>query len=816
MIRRAWPLLLALLAAPCTAQSSPGLEALIVSGRLAELEALARAGGDSTAVRLADILVLRGRPAVADSIYWRIRTARGPDWRAATAGAAEIAARRGDRGEVLLLAGELADAWRSRDDTWSVHDHVAAGRAFLLLADGEPDAVRTALAAFDAASAADPESVEGSLRAADLFLDRYNAPDARAGYQGVLAIRPDDPRALIGLARAAAFDRQGDAMTPLRQALARNPTSVPGNLLLARLHLEAEQYDSSRTAAERALAVDSSSTEAWAAVGALAWLRGDRTTWRRAEQATAGVYGRPAMFYAAVADAAARHRRYAEAVDLARRGVGHDSSSVPALGALGNNLLRTGAMAEGRAMLERAFVLDPFHLWHKNTLDLLDHMAGFRTVERGRFQIVAPERDAEFLATLLVPLLEEAYDSLASRYEYRPPPPIRVELYDRHADFSVRTIGLTGLGALGVAFGTVLVLDAPQARPGGEFNLGSTAWHELAHTFTLGASGHRVPRWLSEGLSVLEERRARPGWGAHASVGFVQALAADDLLPIASLNDGFVRPDRPERIGLSYYQSSLVVEFLEREYGIEGIRAMLRGYAHGEDTDQVLRAVSGVPTDSLQRRFDAWVDDRFARPVEAIVKDDPAVFGEQLNVAAEALQAGDTTAALRVLAAARDRFPEHGGAGGPRFPLAIALWRTGDRAGALREVAVVTASDETALMPNRLEATWALETADTARALGALRRATWIAPNAGELWIQRAEVAAALGAHADAVLSRRAVVALRPSDPIAARTDLAEALLRSGDASAARRELLGVLEQAPSYERAQGLLLEARRSGATP
>jgi Tfp pilus assembly protein PilF len=54
-------------------------------------------------------------------------------------------------------------------------------------------------------------------------------------------------------------------------------------------------------------------------------------------------------------------------------------------------------------------------------------------------------------------------------------------------------------------------------------------------------------------------------------------------------------------------------------------------------------------------------------------------------------------------------------------------------------------------------------------------------------------------------------VALRPADPVAARTDLAAALLRSGDATAARRELLTVLEQAPGYERAQGLLLEARR-----
>ncbi len=206
--------------------------------------------------------------------------------------------------------------------------------------------------------------------------------------------------------------------------------------------------------------------------GALAWLSGDSTAWHGAVAAANRLDARPADFWAEVAEAAARHRRYAEAVELARRGVALDSGSVAALTALGNNLLRIGEIPAGRAALDRAFALDPFHLWNKNTLDLLDELAGFTVVTLGRFTIVAPPSDVDLLTTVLPPLLEEAYDTLVSRYDYRPPTPIRVELYDRHADFSVRTIGLTGLGALGVSFGPVLVLDAPEARAAGEFNLG--------------------------------------------------------------------------------------------------------------------------------------------------------------------------------------------------------------------------------------------------------------------------------------------------------------------------------------------------------
>src|SRR6185369_5702950 len=160
----------------------------------------------------------------------------------------------------------------------------------------------------------------------------------------------------------------------------------------------------------------------------------------------------------------------------------------------------------------------------------------------------------------LGPLLEEAYDSLAARYEYRPTTPIRIELYDRHADFSVRTAGLTGIGALGVSFGNMLAMDSPSAREPGSFNWGSTAWHELTHAFTLGLSAHKVPRWFSEGLSVLEEHRARPAWGQGPSPLFLAALKADKLVALSRINEGFVRPSHPAEIQFSYYQASLVCE----------------------------------------------------------------------------------------------------------------------------------------------------------------------------------------------------------------------------------------------------------------
>jgi len=61
---------------------------------------------------------------------------------------------------------------------------------------------------------------------------------------------------------------------------------------------------------------------------------------------------------------------------------------------------------------------------------------------------------------------------------------------------------------------------------------------------------------------------------------------------------------------------------------------------------------------------------------------------------------------------------------------------------------------------------------------------------------------------ADAVRAFRAVVALKPVDPAMAYTDLAESYFKSGNRTEARKQTLAALEIAPSYERAQDLLLK--------
>jgi tetratricopeptide (TPR) repeat protein len=737
----------------------------------------------------------------------------GPDRWATEIAAAESAARRGDRRDATQRASRITAAYE-QGGARNSDEYLSAGRAYVLLGVGNAQAVRSALAAFDRATAADSLNFDAQLRAGELFLEKYNAPDARLSFADILRRSHTDAKALLAMARVEEFEGKGNPMATARLSIASDPRYAEALAFVAKMHRDAEAYDSARVYAQRAIDADSTSSAGWSVLGSMAFLNGDSVTYRTALAAVTAVQRAPAQFYTELAEASVRQRRYTEAVALAKRAVGYDSLYVPAYGVMGTNQLRIGQMDAGRAALERAFALDPFNLWHKNTLDLLDKMKTFRTIDRGRFRVVAPPEEADLLALYIVPLLEQAYDSLAVRYGYKPPTPIRLEFYRYHADFSVRTVGLAGLGALGVSFGSLLAMDTPNGREKGQFNWGSTAWHELTHAFTLGASDHRVPRWLSEGLSVLEERRVGRGWGADATVSYVLAMANGTLRPISQLSDGFLRPRFPEETQFSYYAASLFCEMVEASRGAAALPAMLKGYRDGMDTPGVFQKVLGKTPRQIDAEFEAYTQRKFALALAAVRGATPndSSGGKFVATMREgvAKMGSDRNAARALFEQARAMFPEYGGEDGPSWYLAEMARAANDTTRALTLVEYVTSRNETAWEANMMEANLREARGDKAGAIRALDRLNWIWPYDPLVHVRMATLSAAQGDRARAVLERRAIIAMGPTDLLDARYELARALRDAGDIAGARRELLQVLEEAPSFEKAQALLLELR------
>lgn len=763
---------------------------------------------------LAEAAVLRGRPARADSLLGRVAAVAGPFQALAAARRAELQLGGGRMTEARASADRLARALEARTTNPAL-DWLALGVAYQILGASSPAQFKNALAAFDRAVAVDSSLIEANLRLGELLLGKYNAPDAKAAFAEALRRDPGNARAELGLAEVALFEGRPDTYTMVEKAVKDGPGLARAGTVLARMDLDAELFDSAMARADRAIGLDSTAERAWAVRGAVFLLRGDTVGFRQVEHQVGAHRPAPGGFYAEIAEALGRQRQYAAAARFAAEGVALAPDDPEVLTALGTNLLRVGRIDSGRAMVERAFARDPYHVWNKNTLDLLDQLATYRTVSTARFQMVGAPEEIDLLALHLGPLLERAYDSLAARYRYRPPTPVRIELYHHHADFSVRTVGLAGLGALGVSFGSVLAMDAPSARDVGAFNWGSTAWHELTHAFTLGMTDHQVPRWLSEGLSVLEERRARAGWGAHANPLFLAALKGNQLNPVSRLNDGFVRPRRAHDVSLAYYQASLLGEYLESTFGFESVLKLLAAYRTGAATPAAFQAGTGLPMAEVDRRFDLWLRARLAEPMKSVaaLRDSTMGLGElqmMIESGKRLKAAKQIDQAVAAFERADRMFPAMADPESPAWFLAEIYRERGNLPRAIEYLARVTKLNDSHYRANRLEAELRVKQGDDRGALAALDRAVWISPYDVGMNQDAAALATTIGAVAEAVRFRQAVVALNPSDRAGALYQLAVAYRNAGDRAGARREVLRALEVAPSFEKAQMLLLELR------
>ncbi|HUG52675.1 MAG TPA: tetratricopeptide repeat protein [Vicinamibacteria bacterium] len=836
---------------PRSAQAHRALARLLLeTGRLEEAEAAVRRfhGANPRSAELyetlGDLLAERGRLAEAEAAYGKSVAGRASDALAAELDLAVLQLQRGDGEAARKGFDRLLDAYNESGGRLSSEQLSAVAAACRHLGAGDPQLFKDALKAYDEAIEADPDNLDARVDLAELFLEKYNRADAAETAKAALDRNPSHPRALLAMARIMDFDGAPGVMEVVGKALKVNPNLAAARVFMAEVLLDQEDHEGAAREAEGLLALNPTSLPALSALAAARYLQGDQVRFEEARGRALALNPRNAELYNRLAEMSARNRLFRQAVDFAGQAVALDPRSARGLGIRGLNQLRIGAIEEGRRSLEASFAGDPYNVWIKNTLDLLDTFPRYRETRTPHFLLVVHGKESELLTPYAAALAEEAYETLSARYGYRPEAPVRIEVYPDHADFSVRTIGLAGLAGLGACFGPVLAIDSPSAREVGRFNWGSTLWHELAHTFTLGLTGQKVPRWLTEGLSVHEEHRARPGWGDDTTVEFLQALKAGELLPLAELNSGFVRPKNPHQVSISYYQAGLMVEWIEAQRGFAALRGLLGAYAGGRTTAQAVEKVLGTSTEELDKAFFAHLEQRFAGPLAAIRA--PSKVPDTLAAAATAGGAvsaalleqrakahpGDFEAqraagvalahlerreeALPYLERAHSLFPEYGGDDNPLWYLAgIYKERGKPRQAAEALTRLTTISDSHYRAHLELSALLE-EQGDLAGAARILERALYISPFEAAVHERMAALYARLGDPAGVVRARRSLVALDPVDRAEALYQLALALSEAGDERAARREVLRALELAPRFQRAQELLLRLhdRREGS--
>lgn len=677
---------------------------------------------------------------------------------------------------VLGFAAQAQDAGALAETYWKQKRYEDANNSFRIAVRNKPA---------DAAL---------RVRWGRLLLERFNPGEATALFNEALEIQKDCPPALLGLALVAAENFDQRALQLSQKALEKDPNLVEARELLANVLLE----DGS-TAAARAEALKiRSSRNAVAVLAAIELLQDNDATKLLAEM------GPHAEGYARIARHFVLNRRYEEAIGFYRKAVEIDPQFYRAQSELGVNLMRVGKDEEARRILEAAYEAGYRNAATANSLKLLDSYRNFVTVKHPRYVLRLHKSEAALLQPYFEIQMQRALEAYDRKYGVKLPGPVTVEVYPDHEDFAVRTMGMPGLGALGVTFGLSVAMDSPSARRPGSFHWASTLWHELSHVYVIAATNHRVPRWFTEGMSVHEETQADPEWGDRLTPEILAAIKQKQLLPIAQLDRGFIRPSYPSQVVASYFQAGRVCDYIQSRWGWPKLLEMMHSFARVTTTAEVIGRTLGIKPEEFDAQFLKWLDEQQAVPLKAFEEWTKAM--KPLNAAVKAKRWDQVLETAPKMVA---EYPEYVEAGSAYEALAEAKLAKEDKRGGLAALDGYARQGGRDPVVLKKLAGLQKELNQPAAAEATLRRLLWIYPVKDEdLHRQLATLRGQLGRWPAAVEEWRAVLESKPIDKASAQYELAVAYRHTNRLDEARDAVLAALEEAPGYRPAQKLLLE--------
>jgi len=675
-----------------------------------------------------------------------------------------------------LTLAVCAQSLERAEALWKARDYKGANNEFRLLVEKFP---------------ANPDY---RVRWGRLFLDHDQAEEAAGLFQEALELKKDHAGALLGLALIAAEQYSGGAEELARKALAADPKLLEAQELLASLALEDNDNAKAAAEARKALAIDSNSVEGRAILAVIDWLADKKETPWDPHQARG--YETAGHFFMI-------NRRYEEAIQYFRKAVDLDPNLDSARSQLGINLMRLGRNEEAYRQLETCYNNGFQDKATRNSLKLMDSYKNFVTFQTDRTILKLNRKEAELLRPYFESEMRRAIATYEKKYQFKLAQPVQVEAYPDHEDFAVRTLGMPGLGALGVTFGYAIAMDSPSGRTPGSFHWDSTLWHEMSHVFTLAMTNHRVPRWFTEGMAVHEETAASPEWGDRITPEILMAIKNKELLPVAEMDRGFVHPKTEVQVIVSYFQAGRICDYINDKFGWNTLLAMIYDFGQGDETSAVIRKELKMEPAEFDKQFIASVEASTKSMVDGFDQ-----WQKGVKQVAESAGKKDWDAVIKEGTAIRDLYPDYVEAASVYEFLAQAYTAKGNQAAAMDELeryvhkggrnpesikqlaaalAVGGRKKEAAEVLDRLNLIYP-EDADLHQRLGAL-------------WLDE-------GNAAGAVREFRAVVARGPLDPAQAHYDLARAYRLNHQPDEAKDELLASLEAAPGFRPAQKLLLE--------
>lgn len=715
-------------------------------------------------------------------------------------------------------------------------DVAMVAQAFWLL-----DRFHDANSLFNEAVRANPNNLEAHVLWGDLFLEKYNAADAEQSYQEALEINGRYVPALIGLART-----NGDQRA-LQRAMAINPNSVGAMQTYALGMIRSNRKEEGFSFLQQALDVNPEALTVLSTLATDARLFEREDEYQQLLARVESFSPNNPIFLGNIADAFGNNYRFVEAVGFARAAIEADPQYWQGYTLLGSNLIRLGEEDEGKANLEIGFENDPFNVMTSNMLKVFDTLATYATRESEHFKVHMSENDADILWPYLEPLLEEAWDTLSAKYGFEPEAPVLIEIFENSEDFAVRSVGLPDIGPLvGICFGKVITLISPDTLTA---NWQEIVWHEFMHVITLQMTENRMPRWLSEGISVWEESEGRPYWGRRQGLDLVRAVEDNKLFPVANLNSSFTGAQNNADLGFAYFQSYLVVDYITDAFGFETLVELVKQYGQIKEEDAIFVDVFDQSLDIFNDGFIDWIVGRveeinvyvhtedtpdegeghghgirenssailaelynnasLKQHMRARIESEPRDFQAHLQLGIVLFKEETFDEAKSHLQMAHEILPSYAGYPSPPLVLSQIYEREGNEAAQLEQLEILLGNQQHDYESAMRLANASVESGDIEKANYYLDRALQIDPYRIDVHQLKAEFAGLVDDPQLAVTEYEVLVKLDVTDPVEAQTNLAEAYLNNGQNTEAKRNILSALEIAPSYLRAQQILLRS-------
>lgn len=459
---------------------------------------------------------------------------------------------------------------------------------------------------FEIARKADPKRREPYLAAGQLALDKHDFALAARRFDEGLKQIPDDADLHYGRALAFASSDRQEMAASLATALKINPRHIPSLVLMAGQRIDAEDYDGARERIQQIQKINPVHPDAAAFQAVIAHLKHEPAAEQAArELALRHWTNNPAVPHRIGAKLSQKYR-FAEGAALQREALSFDRDYLPAKAQLANDLLRLGDEAEGWELVQEVYAKDGYDVTMFNLVTLRDTLTRYTTLTNAHFTVRMDSKEARIYGPRVLALLERARSTLTTKYGAQIADPTLVEIFADSKDFGVRTFGMPdNPGYLGVCFGRVVTANSPATNPGGTVNWEAVLWHEYCHVVTLQMTRNKMPRWLSEGISVHEERQVDPSWGEQLTPKYREMILGGELTPISRLSAAFLMPKTPLHLQFAYYEASLVVEFLIQRYGAEAIRAVLNDLRDGQFINTSLERHT-APMETLESEFAAF------------------------------------------------------------------------------------------------------------------------------------------------------------------------------------------------------------------